>query len=184
MVIYVEKNPDTLEFKILCMYRDEYLEVVTKLHEYHDIQMMKFAREYSVLATCKKKKLGCVLDVSKGKWLSGWNGPPIELSRCNPCSTMGMHNGEGMHLCKAVHAERRVLLDAARNGVSVYGSTLYSDMGVPCKDCMVELIEAGVKEIVCSRETYYDELSKDILKEWTEKGGIFRIVRLTDEFND
>jgi deoxycytidylate deaminase len=49
-------------------------------------------------------------------------------------------------------------------------------MGVPCKDCLLELIEAGISEIVCIQETYYDELSKDILKEWIDTGGKFRRV--------
>jgi hypothetical protein len=32
-----------------------------------------------------------------------------------------------------------------------------------------------VAEIVCLRETYHDDLSQDILKEWVAKGGKFRI---------
>lgn len=48
-------------------------------------------------------------------------------------------------------------------------------MGVPCKDCMVELVQAGVSEIVILKETYHDELSKSILQEWVRKGGVFRV---------
>ena len=49
-------------------------------------------------------------------------------------------------------------------------------MGVPCKDCLLELIRAGVSEVVCIRETYYDEPSRYVLKEWIENGGKFRIL--------
>ena len=61
------------------------------------------------------------------------------------------------------------------SGFRTEGAVLYSYMGVPCKDCMLELIQAGVAEIVCLRETYHDEISKDILREWIAKGGKFRI---------
>ena len=53
---------------------------------------------------------------------------------------------------------------------------MYSYMGVPCKDCLLEISSAGVSEIVCIRETYYDALSRDILKELIDEGSIrFRI---------
>jgi len=53
-------------------------------------------------------------------------------------------------------------------------------MGVPCKDCLVECLQAGVKEIVCIGDNYYDEMSKEILKEWVSKGGVFRIYKEPD----
>lgn len=52
------------------------------------------------------------------------------------------------------------------------------DMGVPCKDCLLELIEAGISEIVCIKETYYDSLSEFILQEWIEAGGKFGVMRI------
>lgn len=56
-----------------------------------------------------------------------------------------------------VHAERNAILNAARIGVSTKGSTLYlactdsSGMvwaGPPCTACTLEVIQAGVAEIV------------------------------------
>lgn len=73
-------------------------------------------------------------------------------------------------------SSQQVLLKAAYLGMSTHGSTLYSYMGVPCKDCMLELWEAGVVEIVVLKETYYDELSRTILKEWIDQGGKFRVM--------
>jgi deoxycytidylate deaminase len=76
----------------------------------------------------------------------------------------------------AVHAERQALLNAARYGLCTERAILYSDMGVPCKDCMLEIISAGVAEIVCKEETYYDASSEHILNEWVSKGGKFRVL--------
>jgi dCMP deaminase len=56
-----------------------------------------------------------------------------------------------------VHAERNALLNAARIGVSTKGCTLYlvaSDGtiapwgGSPCTSCVIEIIQAGIAEVV------------------------------------
>lgn len=142
----------------------------------NDLRYMAMAAEASAQSTCAKKQLGCVL-VLRNTIIHGANGPPKGLKKCDPCPRLESHNGTDLHRCRAVHAERRVLLKAAYLGMSTHGSTLYSYMGVPCKDCMLELWGAGVAEIVVLKETYYDELSRTILKEWIDCwGGKFRVV--------
>jgi dCMP deaminase len=144
---------------------------------HYDLRYMVMAAEASAKSTCAKKQLGCVLVLKNNDIvLSGANGPPKGLKKCDPCPRMESHNGTDLHKCRAVHAERQPLLKAAHHGLSTCGSTLYSYMGVPCKDCMLELWEAGVAEIVVIKETYYDELSRTILKEWIDRGGKFRAV--------
>lgn len=140
-----------------------------------DIFCMEQAKEAIKQSTCNKKQLGCCLLTSNNRFIIGFNGPPSLIDRCNPCPRLESHSATNLHLCKAVHAERYALLRCASLGIDTNGSTLYSYMGVPCKDCLLELITAEVSEIVCTRETYYDELSKEILKEWVDKGGVFRI---------
>jgi dCMP deaminase len=142
-----------------------------------DIMYTRLAAEASGKSTCAKKQLGCVLVTRNEKIvISGTNGPPYGLNKCNPCPRLDSHSGSDLQKCRAVHAERRAILRAAMLGFSTDGSTLYSYMGVPCKDCMLELWEAGVVRIVVLRETYYDELSKDILKEWVVSGGNFKVI--------
>ena len=105
--------------------------------------------------------------------------PDDEKHGCIPvegCPRLDSHIGTDTQKCRAVHAERQVLLKAAHLGLSTDGSTLYSYMGVPCKDCLLELCQAGIAEIVVIKETYYDELSKSILKEWIDSGRKFRVV--------
>jgi cytidine deaminase len=48
---------------------------------------------------------------------------------------------------RAVHAEMAALLDAARRGVPVVGSTLYATT-FPCHNCARHLIAAGVREVI------------------------------------
>ncbi len=142
----------------------------------NDRYYMKEAKKASLESTCKKKQLGCVLKLTDGSYIRGTNGAPKKLAPCDPCPRRYSISGTNLDVCKAVHAERQVLLKAARNGYNTDDAILYSYMGVPCKDCLLELIEAGISEIVCMRDEYYDSLSRNILKEWIDAGGKFRLI--------
>ena len=145
-----------------------------------DKEYMQIAKNMSSNSRCKKRQLGCVLVLCDGNYIKGTNGAPLPLKSCDPCPRIvrGSISGEDLDLCRAVHAERQTILKAARLGLSTEGSKLYSYMGVPCKDCCIELIEAGISEIICSEETYYDELSKQIVKEWLKNDGILRFLNI------
>jgi dCMP deaminase len=140
-----------------------------------DSALILLARSAAPMARCQSRQLGCVLQCGKDL-VFGWNGPPKEIEACDPCPRPNS-SGRFLHLCRAVHAERRTLLKAAKMGISTHGSTLYCDFGPPCKDCLIELIEAGVEEIVCIHEKYYDDLSEILMEEWISKGGKFRIAK-------
>ena len=139
---------------------------------------MEQAKDVARYSTCQKKHLGCVLILKDGKRVSGWNGPPRQLNPCKTCPRLNDPSSTNLHLCRAMHAERMTLVLCAKYGHSTKDSVLYSYMGVPCKDCLIELIASGVREIVCISETYYDELSRDILAEWIETGGKFRVLKI------
>ena len=66
-----------------------------------------------------------------------------------PRQRMGFKSGEGMEHCVAIHAEINPIMQAAREGRSTVGATLYAYCGTPCVNCMKEIIQAGIKRIVC-----------------------------------
>ena len=101
-------------------------------------------------ATCTKRSVAAVLELSDGSLLFGWNGPPIcFVEYCKPCPRLDAKSGTRMEECPAIHAEVAVILNAGRSGAgSTKGSKLYITCGLPCKDCMKELIVAGVEEII------------------------------------
>jgi len=78
---------------------------------------------------------------------------------------MGFKSGEGLEWCVAGHAERNALINAARFGISTKGTKIYMDCGVPCTPCLVEIINAGVSEIIVSKMTFYDQSSEYLVKE-------------------
>ena len=45
------------------------------------------------------------------------------------------------------HAERNAIYNAARIGVSTLGCRMYCTCGIPCSDCAIAIIQAGIKEV-------------------------------------
>jgi len=79
-------------------------------------------------------------------------------------SEMGFASGEGLEWCVAGHAERNVLINAARAGIKTRNRKVYMDCGVPCTPCLVELINAGIEEIIITKFQYYDQSAQYLLE--------------------
>lgn len=65
-------------------------------------------------------------------------------------------------MCRGIHAEQNVIIQAAYHGVSIEGATLYCT-NLPCLICTKMLINAGIREIFY-REGYADLLSEGFLR--------------------
>jgi dCMP deaminase len=73
----------------------------------------------------------------------------------------GIPSGERHELCRGLHAEQNVIIQAAYHGVSIQGASLYCT-NLPCLICSKMLINAGLQEIFF-REGYADRLSAEML---------------------
>ena len=117
---------------------------------------------------CLSRQIGAILVMDKVVICTGYNGPPRGVPHCEgsicPRRTAGYKSGEGLHLCPAAHAERNAIIQAARLGIMTKGSALYLNTQMPCKDCLIEIINAGINEVVCVDMKLYDEKSEFILK--------------------
>ena len=70
---------------------------------------------------------------------------------------MGFKSGQGLEWCVAGHAERNAIVNAARMGMpELKECTIYMSCGVPCTPCLIEIINAGIVEIVCTEIAFYD----------------------------
>lgn len=90
-----------------------------------------------------------------------------------PRHVIGFASGEGLGVCPAGHAERNALINAARLGIKTDNTKLYMSCGVPCSPCMVEIINSGVNEIVCTSMHIYDETAMYLLENCDVKVRIF-----------
>jgi dCMP deaminase len=111
--------------------------------------------------------VGAVLVKDKKILSTGYNGSPSGLEHCLDIGCirekLKIPSGERHELCRGLHAEQNVLLQAALYGISTKNSILYIT-NQPCVICAKMLINAGIREIVIS-DGYPDELARKFLKE-------------------
>lgn len=127
---------------------------------------MEMAKLVSSRSTCLRRKVGAVLVKNKRILATGYNGAPSGIVHCLEIGCLReklkIPSGERHELCRGLHAEHNVLLQAALYGISTKGSTLYIT-NQPCIICAKMIINAGIKEIVFLGD-YPDKMALDFLR--------------------
>lgn len=117
-------------------------------------------------STCLRRKVGAVLVKDRQILATGYNGAPTGLEHCelSGCLREKLKVPSGMRheICRGLHAEQNVILQAARHGTSVKESTLYIT-NTPCSICAKMIINAGIKEIIVA-QAYPDRMAANFLK--------------------
>lgn len=121
-----------------------------------DEYFMALAKTVASRATCDRKHVGAVLVVDRTILSTGYNGSIRGLPHCDDVGHM-MEDG---HCIATVHAEVNAIAQAAKNGVSIDGATLYTTAS-PCWPCFKMIANAGIKRIVYG-EFYRDNRIFDI----------------------
>jgi len=133
----------------------------------YDEYFMEMAQVVSKRSTCIRRAVGAILVKDKHILSTGYNGAPKGLKHCDEvgCIREDLNVPSGKHheLCRGLHAEQNVIIQAAVFGISIKNSVLYCT-NTPCVVCVKMLINAGVKEITFSGD-YPDELAKKMLNE-------------------
>jgi dCMP deaminase len=128
---------------------------------------MDITRLVAKRATCLRRQVGAVLVMDKRLLATGYNGAPSGLAHCLEVGCLRERNqipsGERHELCRGLHAEQNVIIQAAFHGVRIQGATLYCT-NLPCVICTKMIINAGIKEIIYE-SGYADDLSREMLLE-------------------
>jgi dCMP deaminase len=118
-------------------------------------------------STCKRRGVGAILVKGKRILATGYNGAPARLRHCEDVGCLredsSVPSGERHELCRGLHAEQNVIIQAAYHGISIVGSTLYCT-NKPCVICSKMIINAGIKKIIYE-EGYNDDLADRMLTE-------------------
>lgn len=101
---------------------------------------MQTAISHAILSKANRKKVGACLVTQSGVIIPGYNGKPSGTD--NSCE-----DSDNVTLPEVIHAELNCILKAAKEGVSVIGSTLYTTLS-PCRSCSAMILQAGVKRVV------------------------------------
>jgi dCMP deaminase len=142
-----------------------------KLHKHKrpswDEYFLEVAGLVSRRSTCLRRRVGAVLVKDKKILATGYNGAPSGVRHCIDIGCLReklkIPSGQRHELCRGLHAEQNVLLQAALHGISTKGSDLYVT-NQPCTICAKMLINAGICEIIIS-DGYPDEMAGKFLKE-------------------
>ncbi|MBQ7456374.1 MAG: cytidine/deoxycytidylate deaminase family protein [Desulfovibrio sp.] len=118
-------------------------------------------------STCRRRQVGALAVWDNRIIATGYNGIPKGLPHCLEigCLREEMHipSGQRHEMCRGIHAEQNVIIQAATSGISLLGTDLYCTT-FPCVLCCKMLINCGIKTIYYA-EAYPDDLSKDLLRQ-------------------
>ena len=127
-----------------------------------DDYYLGIAAAVAARSTCMRRKFGAIIVKDDAIISTGYNGPARGVVNCAEVGCLKDETGapeyKGYDFCTAVHAEENAIINAARHGTSVMGSTLYifgtyAKTGElteanPCDRCKRALINAGIALVV------------------------------------
>lgn len=125
-----------------------------------DEYFMGIAMSVRKRANCMGNRVGAVIVKDSRVLSTGYNGTPSGMPNCldggcHRCAHRDKYpSGTSYDLCICVHAEQNALLAAARFGIGIEGSTIYTTMS-PCFGCAKELLQTKVIEVCYLHEWIY-----------------------------
>jgi dCMP deaminase len=116
-----------------------------------DEYFLKIAAVIGERATCQRHHMGAVAVKDKHILSTGYNGAPAGLKDCLALGCLrnekGIPSGKSAEICRAVHAEQNVIIQAALHGTSIKGATIYCTHS-PCVLCAKMLVNAQIQRFV------------------------------------
>ncbi len=132
-----------------------------------DEYFLKVASVVAERATCHRHHVGAVAVRDKHILATGYNGAPSGLKDCLELGCLrdelGIASGTRHEICRGIHAEQNVIVQASLHGVSLEGSTIYATH-TPCNLCAKMLTNAKIKRYVSFGE-YNDKAFLELFKE-------------------
>lgn len=124
-------------------------------------------------ASCPRRKVGCVLvDKHSHVVSTGYNGPPSGEQNCteNPCGGHNQPSGQGLSLCRAIHAEINAFNQAGERLKTVTDMFLTAGPCCPlCTDTFLTLYKRGdLKNL--KRMYFFDKYPSDTAKVFKDLG--------------
>ena len=124
-----------------------------------DEYFLKIASVVAERSTCRRHHIGAVAVRDKHILATGYNGAPAGARDCLELGClrdeMNIPSGTRHEICRGIHAEQNVIIQAGLHGISLAGSTIYATH-TPCVLCAKMLVNAKIKRLV-TFGSYNDE---------------------------
>ena len=132
-----------------------------------DDYFLKIASVVAERSTCRRHHVGAVASRDKHILATGYNGAPAGQKDCLKLGCLrdeqNIESGTRHEICRAIHAEQNVIIQAALHGVNLEGATIYCTHS-PCVLCAKMLVNARIKRFV-TFGSYSDNSFIDLFKE-------------------
>lgn len=113
-----------------------------------DDVLIENAVSWAKRGTCLRKQVGAVFARDGRPLIAGYNGAPSGMPHClEKGCIIGAHGG----CVRCSHAEANAVSWAAREGISLRGSTLYVTVS-PCEQCAMLMINLSLARVVYLEE--------------------------------
>ena len=118
-------------------------------------------------ATCDRGKSGCVVVRDKRIICTGYVGSPSGMPHCDDVGhdLKQVIDDDGTtrrHCVRTIHAEQNAIVQAARYGLQLEGTTIYCSME-PCRVCAMLIASSGIARVVARRRYHAGGDTPDIL---------------------
>ena len=114
---------------------------------------MEIAEKFSTLSTCGRFKVGAIITKNNRIISTGYNGVPSGLQHCceiHKDIDFSIPENNEMHkqfsIQYELHAEQNAIVEAAKNGIALNGSILYTTVE-PCDYCRKLIAQSGIKNV-------------------------------------
>ncbi len=118
-------------------------------------------------STCARRKVGAIAVKNKRILATGYNGAPRNMRDCLEVGCLreqlGIPSGQRHELCRGLHAEQNVIIQAAVHGISLEGATVYCTHQ-PCLICTKMLLNCGVVSVLYA-SPYPDSMAEEMFAE-------------------
>jgi len=132
-----------------------------------DEYFLKVASVVAERSTCRRHHVGAVAVRNKHMLATGYNGAASGIKDCLELGCLrdelNIPTGTRHEICRGIHAEQNVIVQASLHGVSLEGSTIYCTH-TPCILCAKMLVNAKIKRFV-SFGRYNDDEFINLFKE-------------------
>lgn len=134
-----------------------------------DTYFMNICDVVATRSTCDRGRVGSVIVLENHILSTGYAGAPRGISSCDDVGHE-MHkvthadNTTTEHCIRTAHAEQNAIIQAARVGVALNGSTVYVKM-TPCYVCAKMIVNVGVKRVVAGKDYQSSQRTKELFDE-------------------
>lgn len=124
-----------------------------------DHYFLEIAEQIAKRSPDAQTQFGAVLVRNKRIISTGYNGWP------SGCPDRIMPNIRPFKYWAVVHAENNAILNAAKEGVSVNGATLFVG-GMPCSSCSKILVSVGITDWVIGTRKYQETEQESLMRKF------------------